>query len=68
LLDDKVPDIKGTIGTPAEMDEAAAGHWVDKAMLYEKSWETLRDFGKVGCAINLFLIMWIQGRLDGGGR
>jgi hypothetical protein len=68
LLDNKVPDIKGTISAPAETNEAFAGHRVDKTVLYEEGWESPDDFRKVGRAINLFLTIWTQGCLDGGRR
>jgi hypothetical protein len=64
LFDDKVPDIKRTIGTPTKTQDTVARHWVDKAVMYEKGREPARDFRKKGCAIDLFLDTQKYGSLD----
>lgn len=65
MLDDEVPDIKRTIGTPTKTQETFARHWVHEAVVYEKGREPARDFRKKGCAIDLFLDTQTYGSLDG---
>ena len=36
LFNNKVPDVKRTISTPAEMDEAIARLWMNQAVLHEE--------------------------------
>ena len=55
LFNDKVPDVKWTISTPAKMYKAIARHWMYEAVLHEEGREPSLDFRKAGRAVNLFL-------------
>lgn len=58
MFDDKVPDIKRTIGTPAKTQETFTCNRVDEAVVCEKGRELGHDFRKVGCVVDLFLNTW----------
>jgi hypothetical protein len=55
LFNDKVPDIKRAISTPAKADKAIARLWMNEAVLHEENCEPSLNFRKVGRAVNLFL-------------
>jgi hypothetical protein len=55
LFNNKIPDVKRTISTPAKAYKAIARLWVNEAVLHEEGCEPSLDFRKAGRGVNLFL-------------